>query len=448
MLRPPASPAVSLALLLACLVSACASVKYTVDDGRAVDEKLLASIRLFGVAEQTVRPAVLKSAALQDKECDKQWELPIAVASSAGWPEGAERVAWVRALQVDERVTVIASTPGVDLGVGDKIVDVDGYRKQDAESMIEALTERRDAGKPFRVATSSGKSVRLAPVEVCRGHVLPAPPGAPMAQDYHWLMSVHPLEVFHDTLTPDEALWVVLWTQGLSEEAGARMKTYHYGRKALTALLTLASFASGIGAAAQAAQGAATSAAANAAAANVAGQFVVRQAAQEVGKSIAERMLQAAGQSAVEREKSAEAIAAANRAALSGVSWVASGAFEKADKWAFERMEKLGADPLAAFTLHDKLVRQGAARNAFVFDKERLPPLKSFVAALGRETQLASVLNGGPLVTTPAAIASVSLEGMSLASEESVPLPMIMESFTPESRGGFLESLAMPHGAE
>ena len=433
-----------IAVLLACLLPGCAAVSYTVDDGRPVDEKLLANIRLFGQAEQTVRPAVLRSGALRDKDCDKQWELPIAVASSASWQAGAERVAWVRALQVDERVTVIASTPGVDLGVGDKLVDIDGYRKEDAERMIEALAGRRDAGKPFRVATSSGKSVLIVPVEVCRGHVLPAPPAAPVAQDYHWLMSVHPLEVFKDVLSPDEALWVVLWTQGLSEEAGARMKTYHYGRKTLTALLTLASFVSGFGAAAQAAQGAATSAAANAAATNAAGQFVARQAAQEVGKSIAEHLVQAAGQSALERELNAEAIAAANRAALGGVSWVAGGAFVKADHWAFERMERLGADPLAAFTLHEKLVRQVAARNAFVLDKERLPAMKSLVAALGRDTQLEGILNGAPLRAVPAAIAGVSLESMTLASEDVASDLLSMESFPPESRGGFLDSLAPP----
>ncbi len=426
---------VRVSILLAVLfLSGCATVKYTVDDGTAVDEKLLANIRLFGQAEKMVRPAVLRSAALQDKECDKQWELPIAVASSESWKEGAERVAWVRALQVDERLTVIATSPGVNLVPGDKIVDIEGVKRQEAEGMIRVLERWRDKGKPFIVKTNTGKASRIVPVEVCRGHVLPAPPGVPAAQDYHWLMTVHPLEVFREPLTPDEALWLVLWTQGISEEAGARMKTYHYGKRTLTTLLTLASVAT-----------IATSAAAGAAA----GQAVASQAAQ----GVAEHLLDAAAQSAVEREKNAEAMAAANRSALSGVSWVAGTSFEKADKWAFERMARLDADPLAGVSLHGKLVRQLAARNAFVFDKERLPLMRSLVAGLGREGQLASLLNGVPLpgkvvAATRHEFIPLTLEDMSMASEEVVRAPLDMASFPPESRGGFLDSLALPRVTE
>lgn len=416
-------------LLLALLLSGCSAMNYTVDDGSPVDEKLLANIQLFGRAEQTLRPAVMRSSALRDKDCDKQWELPFAVASSASWKEGPERIAWARALHVDERVTVIATTPDAALALGDKIIGIGDIRSKDTEHMIRVLARRRDGGKPFTVTSSSGKSARIVPVEVCRGHVLPAPPSVPGAQDYHWLMTVHPLEVFRKPLTPDEALWVVLWTQGISEAAGARMKAYHYGKNTLTTLLTLASVASAV-------------------ASNAAGQFVAGQVVQEVGKDVAEQLVDAANQSAMDLEKKAEAIAAANRSALTGISWVAGGSFEKADQWSFERMGRLGADPLAAFTLHEKLVRQVAARNAFVFDKERLPPMKALVAALGKEAQLTKLLNDGPLTGTPSAISGVSLEAMPLSSEETAQNPISMESFPLESRGGFLDSLPLPRATE
>ena len=102
----------SLCVLLWCmLLSACAGVKYTVDDGRKVDEALLANIRAYGTVEQRLRPAIVRSAELNDPSCDRQWELPFALATSYGWPEN-ERVAWVRGLAVDERLTIVATSPG------------------------------------------------------------------------------------------------------------------------------------------------------------------------------------------------------------------------------------------------------------------------------------------------------------------------------------------------
>ena len=62
-------------------------------------------------------------------------------------------------------------------------------------------------------------------------------------------MSYHPLELAKADLTADEALWTVLWTQGLSEEGGARMKVYDYGTSILSTLYTVATLASGLQAA-------------------------------------------------------------------------------------------------------------------------------------------------------------------------------------------------------
>jgi hypothetical protein len=59
------------------------------------------------------------------------------------------------------------------------------------------------------------------------------------------------------------------------------------------------------------------------------------------------------------------------KSSLSGVAWVAGTGFYMADKWTLNRMEKMGADPIASYTLHFKLASKGLADNAFVFDEER-----------------------------------------------------------------------------
>ena len=242
-------PLLALLALLALLTGCASGPKFTVDDGRPVDETLLAGMRAYGAGERLIRPAIARSAALKDKDCDKQWELPFAVATSAGWSEN-DRVAWARALQVDERLTVIAVTQDSPLPLGARIDQVGGQASNDGERLLEWLAEARDTGRPFTVGLPGGKGVRVTPFEVCRGYTRLAPPNTPQLQDYHWLLSLHPLEVTQAEPTPDEALWMVLWTQGLSEEGGARMKTYHYALKIGGTLYNLATLASGVKAAA------------------------------------------------------------------------------------------------------------------------------------------------------------------------------------------------------
>ena len=78
--------------------------------------------------EAATQPALLqslRSAALKDPECEPQWELPFAMATAYGWDTN-EKVAWVRALGVDERLTVVAATPESPLRLGDRIVKVKG----------------------------------------------------------------------------------------------------------------------------------------------------------------------------------------------------------------------------------------------------------------------------------------------------------------------------------
>jgi hypothetical protein len=86
---------------------------------------------------------------------------------------------------------------------------------------------------------------------------------------------------------------------------------------------------------------------------------------------------QLAGQAA-----SLMAQSAANKASLSGVSGVAAGVFDRADQWAFEHMRQLGMNPRAGLDLHEKLVAQGAAANAFLLDQKRLAKMRAMVASL------------------------------------------------------------------
>jgi len=389
-------PLLVLFSLLLALLGGCASgPKFTVDDGRKVDETLLAGMRAYGAGERLIRPAIARSAALKDKDCDKQWELPFAVASSAGW-SADDRVAWVRALQVDERLTVIAATQDSPLPMGARLNRIGGRESDDGEKLLEWLAEARDEGKPFQVGVAGGKPTLIKPFEVCRGYTRFAPPNTPQLQDYHWLLSLHPLEVTLAEPTPDEALWMVLWTQGLSEEGGARMKTYHYAVKIAGTLYNLATLASGIKAAAVAADAAIS--AAKSAAANVASD-ILKQQLIEQGRALAlqkvrEGISDAAQQLTRQQVLNTMQAAAANRGSLSGVSRIAATTFDYADTWAFNRMAALGAPPLAGFTLHQKLIERSLAANAFLFDADRLAALNKLAAARGFEAEVVAILGG------------------------------------------------------
>lgn len=384
-----------LIVLLAVLTGCASGPKFTVDDGRKVDETLLAGMRAYGAGERLIRPAIARSAALKDKDCDKQWELPFAVATSEGW-SADDRVAWARALQVDERLTLIAVTQDSPLPMGTRLNSIAGRPSDDGEKLLEWLAEARDAGKPFNVGTAAGKTVQIKPFEVCRGYTRFAPPNTPQVQDYHWLLSLHPLEVTRAEPTPDEALWLVLWTQGLSEEGGARMKTYHYAIKIAGTLYNLATLASGVKAAALAADAAVS--AAKSAAANVASE-VLKQQFIEQGKALAaqklrEGLVDAAQNLSRQQVVNVMQAAAANRGSLSGISRIAATAFERADAWAFTRMAALGAPPLAGFTLHQKLIERGLAQNALLFDADRLAALNKVAAARGFEREITAILGG------------------------------------------------------
>ena len=382
-------------LLFTSLLAACGAPKYTVDDGRKVNEELLGHIRTYGSGEKVLRPAIARTAALKDTDCDTQWELPFSVATSYDL-SSIDRVAWVRALGVDERLTVVGAAADSPLQLRDKIKEIAGFNRDNTVKMVAELAERRDAGRPFDIKLFNDKTVRVTPFQVCRGYARLAPPSTPKTQDYHWLGSVHPLEVMRTDLTEDEALWAVLWTQGVSEEGGARMKTYHYGTKIVGNLYTLFSIASGISAAGVAVEAAAK--AAQSAATSMATDILKRQLIDQA-TAAATNKVRSEVTGAIQKLSQAQVIgamqqAAANRGSLTGVAWVAATVFDKADAWAFSRLEKLNANPLASFSLHQKLIEQGLTSNALVFDPERMKALNTFAEARGRGDDVVAILQG------------------------------------------------------
>ena len=346
-------------LALVCLAGAtgCAS-RLTVDDGRRLDSRMLSNMRTYGAALKALRPAIVRSAELDDVDCNKQYELPFDALTSYGIDDADTRVAWLRTLGVNENLTVIAAAPSAGLRAGDVVAGIDGHTSRNKQKLAGALIDARDRGEPFALKLASGRKVTVSPLKVCRGHVLVAPPLAPAMQRYHWEESVHPLEVFGRPLTADEAQWIVLWTQGLSEEGGARMKTYAF---MVGSVKWIGALALGVGTA----HAASAARAATAAGASSSGPVAA---------------VQLAGQAA-----SLMARSAANRASLSGISHVAAGVFDRADQWAFEHMRSLGMDPGAGLRLHEKLVAQGAAANAFLFDEKRLARMRVQASAPGPE---------------------------------------------------------------
>jgi hypothetical protein len=348
-----------IAATLLVVLGGCASTTPTVDDGRKLDRQLLVEMQAYGEAAAAIRPAIVRTATLNNTECSTQYELPFEVLSAYGLGDDA-KVAWVRALGVDESLTVIAADPSSGLKGGDIVAQVAGYKSGNTRKMADALLAARDRGEPFTLELASGEQVTVSPIKICRGHVLVASPFEPASQGYHWAQSVHPLEIFHQQLTLDEAAWIVLWTQGLSERGGPQMKTYAFmvGSIKWITVLALGFGASGGGAAA-------------------------------AGTSTASHQL--AGQAA-----SLMAQAAANRASLSGISGVAASMFDRADQWAFDSMRKLGLDPRAGLSLHAKLVAQGAASNAFLFDERRLANMRALVAGLPKGTRGGSAVAATP----------------------------------------------------
>lgn len=322
----------------------------------------------YGRAVTVVRPAIVRSAALNDPDCSNQYELPFAVLTSYGVKSEDAKVAWVRSLGVNESLSIIAADASSGVVVGDVVTEVAGYSSSNTFKLLNELVDVRDSGRLFKLKLASGREVSITPLKLCRGHVVVAPPSTVAAQSYHWAAVTHPQSVFNTSLTPDEAAWVVLWTQGLSEEGGARMKTYSY-------------IVGGLKWGGMIAIGVATNGAA----------FAASGAAAAGGASVAVIVGNAAAITLAGQATNMLVSAAANKASLSGVNGIASGVFDKADKWTFDNMRKLGMNARAGMTLHEKMVQQGTAANAFALDEERLTKMRILVAALPLEAKTAAI---------------------------------------------------------
>jgi len=355
----PARPLARTSTLLAALLLTGCGTTLTVDDGRPLDPKLLAEMRAYGAAVKVLRPAIVRSAAVRDPDCSKQYELPFDAWSSAGIGKKDYRIGWLRTLGLSEDFSILAADAGSGLAPGEVIAGVGGYTSRMPLKLSNELTGLRDKGKPFRLLLRSGREVTVTPLEVCRGRSTPALPLEAANQSYHWSATSHPQALFDAALTPDETSWIVLWTQGLSEVGGARMKTYSYavGTVKWTALAALS-----------VASGGAMAAAGGAAAAGGVGMGTL--ATQVVAISAARQVAQGLTNAAL------------NRASLSGVNGIAAGVFDQADAWAFDKARRIGVDPRAGLSLSGKLLERGLTANAFALDAERLAKLQALAASL------------------------------------------------------------------
>ena len=85
---------------------------------------------------------------------------------------------------------------------------------------------------------------------------------------------------------------------------------------------------------------------------------------------------------------------ATNRGLLGGISRVAATVFDDADAWAYTRMEQLGANPLAGFTLHQKLLERNLLTNALAFDPERMASVQALATQGGHSEAVVAILKG------------------------------------------------------
>jgi hypothetical protein len=73
---------------------------------------------------------------------------------------------------------------------------------------------------------------------------------------------------------------------------------------------------------------------------------------------------------------------------------VAATVFDRAEAWTYTRMQQLGAQPLAGFTLHQKLLERNLLANALVFDADRLLALQNLARQDGRDEAVVAILKG------------------------------------------------------
>jgi len=174
------------------------------------------------------------------------------------------------------------------------------------------------------------------------------------------------------------------------------MKTYAYGTKVAGTLFNLFTIASGIQGAAAAANAAVQ--AAQSAATTVATDILKKQLIDQATSAAVDKIRSEATE-IVKKVTQAQVMnamqqAAANRGSLSGVAWVASTIFDDADAWAFQRMDKLKANPLAGISLHQKLIEKGLTANSMVFDPQRMQAITKVIEKRGLRDEMVAILQG------------------------------------------------------
>ena len=88
---------------------------------------------------------------------------------------------------------------------------------------------------------------------------------------------------------------------------------------------------------------------------------------------------------------------------------MASSLFDRADAWAYANEEKLNANPLAGFSLHQKLLEQGFTANSLALDVERLAILSKLAHERGRGEAVIAILGGVKLEELQAELADMPL---------------------------------------
>ena len=182
-------------------------------------------------------------------------------------------------------------------------------------------------------------------------------------------------------------------------------------------LFSIASLASGVGGAVQAAKAAAQAAAqvAQSAAAQLATDLIKQKLIDQARSYALDRLRSNLSDSAdkLVRQQVVDSMqrAAVNRGSLGGVARIGATVFDRADTWALARMGQLGASPLAGFSLHQKLAENGLASNALVLDSERMASLSKGANAKGLEDQVVALLKGIRPEELEAELGGMPIEG-------------------------------------
>jgi hypothetical protein len=372
-----------MATMMALVMGSAHAGWFSSDDAMSDQDKAdyRTTVKTWFSGEQTLMPARKLASKVIDDSCSKQWNLPVKVASS-GIPRRSDdkKSVWENDFGVSKpgskSLTVIAALPETGLVPGDVIIKnegdaaaEEGYRRLG----MSWIRDNDDKQEPFEVVTDKGKRAKIEPFQTCKGwSMVEILDNKLNTTQYASDWVIQPVETFAVDLSPAEAEWIVLWSEGFSAEATTRLQMFKLGKFAVGVAMsnTVSSAASGT-------INSATSAVKNVAqdAAKEAASAASKAAAQEIAR---QAMAQAKGmiQDAVTKVVATRVAGIVAKKAVGYAydpMWnaVAETAFDDADAWAFKKMKALGMDPKAALTLSAKLSEAGV-KTHFVMDENRL----------------------------------------------------------------------------